>query len=623
MSDVTSSVPTASAPDAPGAAGTIVELFRRRVVQYSDRVALRRNVDGRWEPFTWREYGEAVAAATAGLVQLGVEPGDRVGLLSMNRLDWHVADLGILAAAAVTVPVYPTSAAEQVAYILRDAGARVCFVEDRDQLAKVLEHRDELAALEHVVVFDTTDVDVDRVADPDAFCTSIDALRALGEQRLVREPELPDARADAVAHDALATLVYTSGTTGPPRGAMITHANVMGTVDVITKVVTIGPDDRFLSFLPLSHIAERTVSHFGQIVSGGETWFARSLATLAEDLPQCRPTIFFAVPRVWEKLREAILARVKGERGLAHALGTRYLELGPEAVAEAQGRARMGVMDKVLYDVLDRVVGARIRSGTGLDRARVLVSGAAPIHVELLEWLHGVGLRVGEVYGQTEDCGPTTLNPPDAIRIGTVGPPLPGVDVRIADDGEILVKGPNVCQGYFNDDAATRELIDADGWMHSGDVGHFDDAGYLVVTDRKKDLIITAQGKNIAPREIETRLRYEPLVSQVVVIGEGRPYLTALITLDPDQLVPWARTRGKPLEPEALVWDPDLRAAIDKAVAHVNGELSRPENIRKWRILPHDFTVASGELTPTLKVKRNVVSERYADVIGELYAEPR
>jgi long-chain acyl-CoA synthetase len=404
---------------------------------------------------------------------------------------------------------------------------------------------------------------------------------------------------------------------------MITHANVMGTVDVITKVVTIGPDDRFLSFLPLSHIAERTVSHFGQIVSGGETWFARSLATLAEDLPQCRPTIFFAVPRVWEKLREAILARVKGERGLAHALGTRYLELGPEAVAEAQGRARMGVMDKVLYDVLDRVVGARIRSGTGLDRARVLVSGAAPIHVELLEWLHGVGLRVGEVYGQTEDCGPTTLNPPDAIRIGTVGPPLPGVDVRIADDGEILVKGPNVCQGYFNDDAATRELIDADGWMHSGDVGHFDDAGYLVVTDRKKDLIITAQGKNIAPREIETRLRYEPLVSQVVVIGEGRPYLTALITLDPDQLVPWARTRGKPLEPEALVWDPDLRAAIDKAVAHVNGELSRPENIRKWRILPHDFTVASGELTPTLKVKRNVVSERYADVIGELYAEPR
>src|SRR5690242_13512549 len=431
MSDVTSSVPTTSAPGAPGGAATIVDLFRRRVAQYRDRVALRRNVGGQWQPFTWREYGDAVAAATAGLAQLGVEPGERVGLLSMNRLEWHLADLGILAAAAVTVPVYPTSAAEQVAYILRDAGVRVCFVEDRDQLAKVLEHREELPELEHVVVLDTTGLDIDRIADPDSFCTSFDAVRALGEQRLGSEPGLPDERADAVAHDALATLVYTSGTTGPPRGAMITHANLMGTVDAITKVVPIGPDDRFLSFLPLSHIAERTVSHFGQIVSGGETWFARSLATLAEDLPQCRPTIFFAVPRVWEKLREAILARVKGERGLALALARRYLELGPDAVAEAQGRGRMGVMAKVLYDVLDRVVGAKIRSGTGLDRARILVSGAAPIHVELLEWLHGVGLCVGEVYGQTEDCGPTTLNPPGAIRIGTVGPPLPGVRVRI------------------------------------------------------------------------------------------------------------------------------------------------------------------------------------------------
>ena len=295
---------------------------------------------------------------------------------------------------------------------------------------------------------------------------------------------------------------------------MITHGNLVATIDAITKVVPIGPDDRFLSFLPLSHVAERVVSNFGQIVSGGETWFARSFAAVPEDLQACRPTVVFAVPRVWQKLYDAIAEELDRKAGAERWVIDRYLALGATRVAHEQDGAPMNALERVLYAALDRLVGARIRSRTGLDRARVLVSGAAPIHAELLRRLHGVGLRVAEVYGQTEDGGPTSLNPPASIRIGTVGPPLPGVRVRIADDGEILVRGGNVCRGYFKDEAGSRELIDDEGWMHSGDVGRFDAAGYLCVTGRKKDLIITAHGKNIAPQEIEARLRLEPFIGE-------------------------------------------------------------------------------------------------------------
>lgn len=584
----------------------------------ADRTALRRVVAGQWSGLAWAEYGSAVEEIAAGLVGCGTQPGDRVGLLSFNRLEWHLADVGTLSAGGVTVPVYQTSSAEQVEYILGHAGARICFVENLAELAKILERRDALPELVRVVVFDDTDL------AQDDFVVSLAQLRAEGREHLRAEPRAVDERADAISPDDLATIVYTSGTTGPPKGAMITHANIVATVDAITTVVPISPADRFLSFLPLSHIAERTVSHFGQIVSGGETWFARSLATLDEDLPACRPTIFFAVPRVWQKLRDAVLDRVAEQNVVARELARGYFALGPARVAHEQGRAQMGAPARLLYQVLDRVVGTTIRRGAGLDQARVLVSGAAPVAAELLEWLHGVGLRVGEVYGQTEDCGPTTLNPPDRIRIGTVGPPLPTVLVSIdPDDGEILVRGPNVCRGYFRDEVGTRALINGDGWMHSGDTGHFDEAGYLVVTGRKKDLIITAQGKNIAPQEIETRLQYQPLISQAVVVGEGRPYLTALVTLDADELAVWTRANGKSGDAQSLADDPDLRAAVEHAVEEANADLSRPETIRKWRVLPRDFTVEAGEMTPTLKVKRAVVGERYRDVIEQMYAESR
>ena len=610
---------TATAATRRHDSATIIGTFRTRVEHLGVRPALRRCVDGRWQTLDWYNYGRLVREVCAGLAALGMKPGDRVAILSWNRMEWHFADLGVMSAGGVTVPAYPTSPASQLAYILGHSQARMCFVENREQLAKVLEHRDALPGLERVISFDADGCDL---ADP--FTTTFDDLRALGVQRLRDDPGVFAAHADTLRPDDLATIVYTSGTTGPPKGAMITHRNIIETLNAITSIVAIGPDDRFLSFLPLSHIAERIVSHFGQILSGGETWFARSFATLAQDLPACRPTIFFAVPRVWEKLHEAIVEKIDATHGLPHALAERYLALAAEVQApSAANGASPGrtSLSRFGYRALDLLVGARIRRAVGLDHARILVSGAAPTSAELLRWLHGIGLRVGEVYGQTEDCGPTSLNPPGDIRIGTVGPPLPGVQVRIAPDGEILVKGDNVCLGYLNDERATRELLDEDGWMHSGDLGRFDSRGYLVVTGRKKDLIITAHGKNIAPQEIEKRLQFEPLISQAVVIGDARPYLIALLTLDADAIAPWAREHHKALDAEALSNDPDLQGEIAKSVAHVNRGLSHVEQVKRWRVLPHDFTIAAGELTPTLKVKRAIVNERYAHVVADLYGE--
>lgn len=595
---------------------TIIDVFRRRVRERGPAPALRRRVEDRWEPLDWTTYGEMAAAVTAALAASGIEPGDRVGILSQNRVEWHVADIGSIAAGAVTVPVYPTSAASQVAYVLGHSGARVCFVENEEQLAKIVEHRGELRSLERVVLFTSNGI---RLNDP--FLVTFDDLLDIGRERLRHEPDLPSKRAAALIDTDLATIVYTSGTTGPPKGAMLSHQNLMATIQAILRIITIGPEDRFISYLPLSHIAERIVSHFGQIVAGGETWFARGFATLPEDLVACRPTIFFAVPRVWEKFHDAIVNHVAEQRRAGRLLAERYFALAPGFVEDQQHGAPQPLALKAAYLALDRIVGSKIRHGAGLDRARLLVSAAAPIHPDLLRWLHGIGLPVAEVYGQTEDCGPTTMNPPEATRIGTVGPPIPGVEVRIADDGEILVKGPNVCRGYFANERGTRELIDPEGWMHSGDVGRFDDHGYLLITDRKKDLIITAHGKNIEPQEIETRLTYEPLLSQAVVIGDRRPYLVALLTLDADAMAAWCAERGKPCELEALASDPDVHDEVTNIFERVNSQLSHVESIRKWRILPRDFTVAAGEITPTLKVKRPVIEERYADVITGLYAD--
>jgi long-chain acyl-CoA synthetase len=596
----------------PVRGATIVDLFRDAARRHPDAVALRFHDGTRWQPISWHDYERSVAEAAAGLRAWGLEPGDRVGLLSANRPQWHIADLAMLCAGLVSTPIYSTSSSGQIAHVLGDSGARMCFVEDGHQLAKVLLRRADLPQLERVIVLSPLE------GADDGFVHDLDELRRDGAARLALELDAFDAMVNAVAPDTLATLVYTSGTTGPPKGAMISHANIMATLRSLTSIISLRPTDRFLSFLPLSHITERSVSHFGQVASGGETWFARSLGTVPDDLRACRPTLFFAVPRVWEKFRESILEQSShAPAPLAAVLG-RYLDL-----AERRGDGSAvwcTTMDHATYLLLHQTVGVLLRRKLGLDQARILSSGAAPVHPDLLRWFHGIGLPIAEGYGQTEVTLCTTLNPAGDIRIGTVGQPIPGVEVGIAEDGEIVVRAPNVCAGYWNNPKATAELIDADGWLHTGDLGSLDADGYLRITGRKKDLIITAYGKNISPAEIETALRHEPLISQAVVVGDDRPYLTALLTLDADAAAEWASHEHRSLTVEALIEDEALLAAVDAAVERVNGIHSHAEGIRQWRLLPHDLTVAAGELTPTLKVRREVVTAGYAELIDEMYA---
>jgi len=610
--------PTLGVPAHQGA--TIVEALLANGRRHPDRPAMRRcpadrPSSGEWEVLTWADYVRAAREVAAGLAELGVEPGQRVAILSANRVEWHLADLGTLLNGSVTVPIYPTSSPSQVAYILGHADVVACFVDGHAQLGKIVGVRDQLPALRRVVLADGA------WRAGDGFVIGFSDLRAVGADRLSSDPAAVDERALQVRPDDLATIVYTSGTTGPPKGAMISHANIMWTLRTVTPAYGIGEGDRLLSFLPLSHIAERMMSDFMPIAVTGETWFARSLATVAEDLPACRPTVFLAVPRVWEKLRDGIETHLRTQPPPVRASVHRFVDLGLRKVAAEQGGGEVLPRSAhAVYYALDKTLGATIRQQLGLDRAHVLITAAAPAHPDLITWFHALGLPLLELYGQTEGCGPTSANRLDRNRIGTVGTALPGMRVKIADDGEILLKGANVCLGYLNDPAATAELIDADGWMHSGDTGAFDADGSLRILGRKKDLIITAAGKNIAPQNIESDLTNHALISEAMVVGEGRRYLAALLTLDPEELTSWAQARNKLGDLEAITGDPDLLAEVQAIVDEVNAKRSHAESIRKFRVLAHDLTAEAGELTPTMKVKRSVVYEHYAEAIDELYA---
>ncbi len=592
----------------PAPTDTIVHRFRARAARQPRRTAMRHMVAGRWATVTWSEYATAVDETAVGLMALGIEPGDRVGLLAGNRPEWHIADLAIMSAGAITVPVYPTSSSSQVAYVLDNSDAKVCFVDDTDQLAKVLLHLGNLPSLERIVMIAGAD-GLDRSG---LLITLADLRSRVGSTSVL------DERVEALRADDLATLVYTSGTTGPPKGVSITHRNITWTIDSVNSIVGLVHTDRMLSYLPLSHIAERVTSHFGMIEAGGETWFAQSLATVADDLRVCRPTIFMAVPRVWQKLHDAIIEQLDAKP--IHLGGPLDRLIAADTDPDQQARSPRTLAIHVAAIAASQTLGRTVRRHLGLDRARLVVSAAAPIHPDLVRWFHGLGLPIAEVYGQTEDCGPATLNPPGAIRIGSVGRPIPGLEVRVAGDGELLVRGGSVCAGYFQMPEATAELIDGAGWMATGDLGRIDDDGYVWLTGRKKDLIINAAGKNIAPSEIEARLSMEKLVGQAVVIGDGRRYLTALLTLDADAAAEWAEHHGAASDIADLIGDPRIREEIAAAVERVNQEHAPVEQLKYWRLLPTPLTVEGGELTPTYKVKRAVVAERYADLIETMYA---
>jgi long-chain acyl-CoA synthetase len=608
------------------AVSTIVGRFLERVTDHPDRVALRYKSGGRWHEITWRGYGENVRRAAKGLLALGFEPGEKTSLLSGNRPEWHFADLACMTLGGVTAPIYATNSPEQVAYIVGHSESKIAFVENTDQLEKILKTREDLPGLEKVVVFEGYEGD----RDGDLVMTWA-GLQAAGERE-------DDARFDeissAVSPDDLATLVYTSGTTGPPKAVMLTHGNIWWTCIHSEQQIPIANADeaRCMSYLPLSHIAERMVSHLLQVYYGTQTWFAQSIDTLLADLQDCRPTYFFGVPRVWEKFHAGIQAKMAAAdpHDRKVKLANKAVELGRAVTkAEQEAVARGGKMAdaevplgaKLQHAALDRLVLHKIRAALGLDHCNLALSAAAPINPELIWFFHSIGLKIAEGYGQSEDNGPTSWNPPGAIKIGTVGMPLPGVEVTIADDGEILVRGGNVGPGYYKNDEATAELIDAEGWMHSGDIGELDEHNYLKITDRKKDLIITAGGKNVAPQEIENLIKFHELVSQVVVLGDRRPFLSALITLDEEKLPAWAKEHGVEGNVAAIAGHERTLEELSRALEEINRRLAKVEGVKKFRVLERDFLQEENEITPTLKVKRKQINEFYDSVIEEMYAK--
>jgi long-chain acyl-CoA synthetase len=593
--------------------GTVPERFLQAVAERGNRVAMRHKKRGLWHAITWAEYGRAAQEVACGLVSLGLEPGQAVAIIGNNRPEWLFCDMGAQLAGCLSVGVYATNPPEQCAYVLGHSQARVFFVEDEEQLDKALEVRGQLPHLERIVVMDPEGLG--DFSDPQVM--TLDELRILG--RAAWDPEGLRARMQRLSEDDVAILLYTSGTTGPPKGAMLTHRNLLWTAEALGRANPLYPTDTSLSFLPLSHIAERMLSVYLPLVWGFVVHFAESLDTLFQNLQEVRPTILFAVPRLWEKLHAQLELHMQDADflkrttyRLAVAVGRRY------ALRRLRGEPVPAGL-RIAHGLAEVLVLRPLRQRLGLDRVRFAVSGAAPIAPEILEFYHGIGVRIREVYGQTEGSGPTTIHQGDRIRLGTVGQPLPGVEVRIAEDGEILVRGPNVFCGYFRDPEATAATL-RDGWLHSGDVGEMDPDGFLRITDRKKDLIVNAYGKNVAPAYVENKLKASPYVHDAVVIGDRRPYLVALVVIDEDHVAQWAQDRRIPFSTFAdLSGNEQVRELIAQEVERVNRTLSSPEQVKRFAILPKRLYQEDGEVTPTLKVKRKAIQEKYADLIESLY----
>ena len=607
------------------AASTIIERFHERVGNHPDKVAFRYKKSGEWADVTWREYGETVKKVAKSLLSLGFQHSDKISLLSGNRPAWHICDVAAMSLGGATAAVYATNSPEQVAYIVDHSDSKVAFVDTTEQLEKILKIRSDVPKLEKVVVFEGYQGD----ADPD-FVMTWDDFLTLGA-------DVEDARYDAavaaVKPEDLATFVYTSGTTGPPKAVMLTHANIWWTATHSEQQLPLGEAEngRALSYLPLSHIAERMISHLLQIYYGTQTWFAESIDTLLVDLNACKPTYFFGVPRVWEKFYAGVQAKMAAAdpNDRKVKLARKAIELGAEITKLEQEAVRRGgkMADakvplgmKVRHRVLDKLVLTKLRGAFGLDECDLALSAAAPLNPDLIWFFHSIGLKITEGYGQSEDNGPTSWNPRDAIQIGTVGTPLQGLECKLAEDGEILVRGGNVMKGYYKNEEASNEAVDYDGWLHSGDVGEFDQFNYLKITDRKKDLIITAGGKNIAPQELENKLKSKaPIVSQVVVIGDRRPFLTCLLTLDEEKAPAWAKEQGIEGDIAAIANNERTLKELEAAINELNQGLAKVEGIKKFRVLERDFLQEENEITPTMKVKRKTINETYADAIEDMY----
>jgi long-subunit acyl-CoA synthetase (AMP-forming) len=560
---------------------------------------------GRWEILTWGQYRDQVLQAARGLMNLGIEPGDGMAILGDNCPGWLLSHFAAIAAGGIPAGIYTNNTPEQCTLIADHCDAVVAFIENEELLESFLDSRARLSHLRVIVLMDGDHPDPGVISWQDLLDQGSQVAAASLRQRL-----------DAVDPHGVCELIYTSGTTGRPKGVMLTHHNVIWTADRLTSAYDIGPADSLISYLPLSHIAEQIFSLYAPVFTGACVWFAESLDKVGENLREVRPHFFFAVPRVWEKIHMRITSAAARssarERRIAAWAQHKGLEGG---YAEQQGRSKA-----LLYGLADKLVLNKVRQRLGLDRARGCFSAAAPISIQTLEFFLSLGIPILEIYGMSENTGPATLSTRGRYRTGKAGWPMDGTELKIEADGEICMRGPHISPGYFKDPAATRETFDGQGWLHSGDIGEIDDQGFLSITDRKKELIITSGGKNVGPQAIENELRRIEVVGQAVVIGDRQKYLAALLTLDPEALPRVAARVGSPARDlSAAASCPVLRSHLESQVEEVNAGLARFKTIKRFTILPVELSVRGGEMTPTMKLKRRFVNEKYAKEIEELY----
>jgi long-chain acyl-CoA synthetase len=603
--------------NAAAIADTVPRMFWHGVSARRDEVILRQKQFGIWQSITWGQFGKIAREIGMGLVALGFAPGECASVLSNTNREWLYADFGILGAGGVSNGIYPTDAPMQVEYLCVDSSTVFVFVEDDEQLDKLLEVRARLPRLRKIIVFD-----MDGLREfNDAQVISLDALRIIGREYDAAHPGEWERRVVTRTPSDLAVLIYTSGTTGRPKGAMLSHANLMSAANLYSKAYEQRVDDERMCFLPLCHVAERVVGVYTALLTGTRLNFVENPETVPENVREIAPTVFGAVPRVWEKFYSVVTIRVKEATRLAQFAYKVAIGIGTRVAGYRERHEPVPLYLRAAFRLARVLVLDNIRRAIGVHRARLLITGAAPISPDLLRWYMALGLEMVEVWGQTESGGISTSVPIGRMKPGSIGTPLPQTEVRLSPEGELLVRSPSVFMGYLNQPEKTAETL-RDGWLHTGDVGRMDNEGYFYITDRMKDIIITAGGKNITPSEIENQLKFSPYITDAVVIGDRRAYLTALIMIDHENVEKFAQDQSIPFSNYmSLCRRPEILALIEGEVGRVNAKFARVEQVRKFRLIEQKLTAEDEELTPTMKLKRRLVNEKYRELIEQMYAK--
>jgi len=594
---------------------TLISCLRDLAVSQPDGTALRDKDLGIWREISWNTYWRRVQTVARMLHELGIKPGDHVSVLSENRPEWLYADLGIQALGARSVGIYQTNPPADVAYILSHSQSKLLFVEDQEQIDKAIEVADETPSVQKLVIFDPKGTR----HYTDSRLLRWDEFLARGEELLAADPDWVASRVDDLDPQEPSMVVYTSGTTGPPKGALLSAENALSAARVMNPLLGLSAEDQVLSYLPLCHVAEKIFTLFLPLSTGGIAHFGESIATVQQDLREVSPTVFLGVPRIWEKMNASVTLRMKDSSWLKRTLFDFFSARG-QAIADPDRKTAPSIFEKIVWVMGDLLVFRPLQERLGLRNCWLPVSGAAPIGPELLRWFHGIGIPIQEGYGMTECAGVCHISPVGKTRIGSVGQAISSLECVLADDGEILIRGPSVFCGYLHNDEATANTVDAEGWLHTGDVGREDDDGYLYITGRKKEIIITAGGKNLSPEKIENAMKTSPYVKEVVAIGDRRKFISALIQIDGDAVGDWAsRKKVAYTDFEDLATREEVVKLIGDEVKKANDLLARVEQVRSFRLFPKELHQDDGELTATQKVRRRAIFDIWADLIETMY----